>query len=170
MLLSDGTQRARWREALFSERAIRFALWVPRHDRLILKSVELHSPGNWEFLGKLNPLETIRQYLQDRHERRKDRQYKEPAEKRAMELDNMLRENQVLRGQIDNARKLGATDDDLKPMLERFIRKPLLELDKVEDVRIAGKSSLSLSEPGHLLKEGGQGPLQGRKITPDDED
>jgi hypothetical protein len=55
-------------------------------------------------------------------------------------------------------------------MLERFIRKPLLELDKVEDVRIAGKSSLSLSEPGHLLKEGGQGPLQGRKITPDDED
>jgi hypothetical protein len=170
MLLSDSTQRARWREALFSKRPIRFALWVPRQDRLILKSVELHSPGSWEFLGKLNPLETIRQYLQDRHERRKDRQYKEPAEKRSMALDNLLRENQVLSGQIDNARKLGATDEDLKPMLERFIRKPLLELDKVENARIAGKSSVSLSEPGHLLMEDGQTPLQGRKITLDDDD
>src|SRR5947209_1111717 len=71
MLLSDRQEGARWREALVSEHKVRFALWVPKEDRLILKSVVLHSPGNWEFLGKLNPLETLRQYLQDRHERRK---------------------------------------------------------------------------------------------------
>ena len=31
------------------------------------------SPGFWEFLGSLNPLEVIRRYLNDRHERAKDR-------------------------------------------------------------------------------------------------
>jgi hypothetical protein len=171
MLLSDSKQRARWREVISSERAIRFALWVPKQDRLILKSVELHSPGSWEFLGKLNPLETIRQYLQDRHERRKDKQYKESAEKRGMELDNMLKENQVLSGQIDNARKLGATEKDLRPMLERFIRKPLQELDKFEDERIAGKSSVTRSESDHFLQDGSQRrlPLQGRRIRLPDE-
>ncbi len=63
MLLSSSQNRTRWREALASERKVRFALWVPKNDRLILRSVELHSPGHWEFVGKLIPFETIRQYF-----------------------------------------------------------------------------------------------------------
>src|SRR3989304_2809391 len=35
---------------------------------LVLSSVQLGSPGFWEVLGALNPLETLRKYLQDRHE------------------------------------------------------------------------------------------------------
>src|SRR5437867_9575133 len=45
----------------------RFGRMVPLSDRILVKSVELHSPGWWEFLGKLNPLEQIRLYLTDRH-------------------------------------------------------------------------------------------------------
>jgi hypothetical protein len=170
MLLSDSQVRARWREALVSERKTRFGLWVPRQDRLILKSVELNSPGSWDFLGKLNPLETIRQYLQDRHERRKDRQYRERAEERGMELDNMIKENEVLKGQIENARKLGASNDDLRPILERFVQKPLMELDTFEDEGIAGSSSISLPESDRLLNESGQEKRPHRRIILKEED
>jgi hypothetical protein len=44
-------------------------------DRLVLSAAALSSPGFFEFLGSLNPLEVIRKYLVDRHERRKDREY-----------------------------------------------------------------------------------------------
>src|SRR5580700_4283093 len=49
------------------------AAMVPTSERLVLDAVEIASPGFWEFLGSLNPLEVIRKYLSDRHERRKDR-------------------------------------------------------------------------------------------------
>lgn len=50
-------------------------------DKLRLRSVVIQSPGFWEFLGALNPLETLRKYVNDRHEQRKDREYKEPLER-----------------------------------------------------------------------------------------
>ena len=53
------------------------AALIPEEDRLKLRGVELNSPGFWDFLGKLNPLEVLREYLKDRHERRKDREYRE---------------------------------------------------------------------------------------------
>lgn len=55
------------------------AAMLPEADRLRLIGVELHSPGFWDFLGKLNPLEVLRQYINDRHERQKDREYRSPA-------------------------------------------------------------------------------------------
>src|SRR5262245_57358438 len=38
------------------------ASFVPVSERLTLRAVQLSSPGFWEFLGKLNPLEVLRQY------------------------------------------------------------------------------------------------------------
>ena len=38
-------------------------------DSLQLKRVVLQSPGFWGFVGALNPLESIRKYLNDRFER-----------------------------------------------------------------------------------------------------
>jgi hypothetical protein len=147
MLLDAPVGGDLWKESYVRESEKRFARWVPEEDRLILKSVELRSPGDWEFLGKLNPLEVIRLYLQDRHERRKDKAYREPAERRALELDNKLKEAQLLSTQIDTARKMGATDDDLRPMLERFIWHPLAQLDRFQDEGIAGETSVSEPEP-----------------------
>jgi hypothetical protein len=59
---------------------------VPVHSRLLLAAARLESPGFWEFLGSLNPLEVLRQYLSDRHERRKDREYREAAEARRLSV------------------------------------------------------------------------------------
>ena len=42
-------------------------------DMLMVKSINFNSPGFWEFLGSLNPLNQLRQYLNDRHNRKKDK-------------------------------------------------------------------------------------------------
>jgi hypothetical protein len=105
---------------------------LPR-DRLVLNAAEMKSPGYWDFLGKLNPLEVTRQYLQDRHERRKDREYREAAEKRRLDLENTLLENKVIKERIEIAKNLGATEEDLAPLLNELVIKPVRELDRYQD-------------------------------------
>src|SRR5262249_7774964 len=98
---------------------------------------ELHSPGFCDFVGKLNPLEVIRVAVNDAHERRKDREYKEPAEKRKLELENALLESQVLKQRVELAKSMGATDEQLRLLLESFVYRPLLKVSvKTEDALI----------------------------------
>jgi len=40
-------------------------------ERLFFSKVNIQSPGFWEVMGSLNPLQQIREYLKDRHERKK---------------------------------------------------------------------------------------------------
>jgi len=65
-------------------------------ERLIVSRVVLESPGFWEFVGNLNPLEVVRKYLNDRHERAKDRDYRSPAERDRLALDNAMRRLDVI--------------------------------------------------------------------------
>tara|TARA_R110002096_G_scaffold163184_1_gene330537 strand:+ start:53 stop:550 length:498 start_codon:yes stop_codon:yes gene_type:complete len=51
-------------------------------DVLEIGVVKFESPGFWEFLGALNPLDQIRQFISDRHERSKDIEYRNAAEKK----------------------------------------------------------------------------------------
>jgi hypothetical protein len=106
---------------------------VPRSEQLILASVNINSPGFWDFIGALNPLEVLRKYLNDRHERRKDHEYRESAEQRKLALENLARENNVLSERIRIARELGATDRDLAPLLNELVFKPLTALDRYQD-------------------------------------
>jgi len=113
---------------------------LPVADRLTLSSVELHSPGFWEFLGKLSPLEVLREYLKDRHERRKDREYREPAEAHRLELENqrLELENQrlaldVLERKLSLHRGFGATSEELAPILHALVFSPLDKLAQVQD-------------------------------------
>jgi hypothetical protein len=125
----------------------RLASFVPRSQQLVLNAVELNSPGFWEFLGSLNPLEVMRKYLNDRHERRKDREYRESAEQRRMALENLALENDVLKERIRIARELGATDSDLAPLLNELVYRPLSALDRYQDKRvIEGAELLKLSD------------------------
>lgn len=105
-------------------------------DRLVMHAVSLRSPGFWEFLGKLNPLEVLRQYLNDRHERRKDREYRESAERERLIPENLERENKVLRDRIEIVKGLGATQQDLAPLLNDLVHRPLLSLDRHQDAGI----------------------------------
>jgi hypothetical protein len=122
---------------------------VPISERLVLAGVELHSPGAWDFIGKLNPLEVLRQYLNDRHERRKDRAYRESAEARRLKLENLKLENEVIAGRISVAKQMGATDRDLAPLLNELVFRPLGLLDHYQD-----KGVISSVEPPRRISGG----------------
>jgi hypothetical protein len=91
---------------------------------LEITSASFASPGFWEVVGSLNPLQQLREYLKDRHERRKDREWRESTEKEKAQL-----ENELLRAQLDKERlsilgeyaetmrSLGATDDQIREQL-----------------------------------------------------
>ena len=76
----------------------------------MLQRVQLTSPGFWEFLGTLSPLEVMRNALNDRHRRRQDREYREEAERRRLDLQNDYLETEVLRDRIALAREAGLSD------------------------------------------------------------
>ena len=72
-------------------------------------------------------------YLNDRHERQKDHAYRAENEKRRLELENSLLENKVLRERIDMAKSIGVTDQELTPLLNELVYKPLRRLDGPQD-------------------------------------
>jgi hypothetical protein len=109
------------------------ASFVLPSEQLVLSAVRLSSPGFWDFLGKLNPLEVMRQYVNDRHERRKDKEYRESAEARRLELENLTLENKVISERIAIARNLGATKRDLAPLLNDLLYKPVTALGQFQD-------------------------------------
>lgn len=116
---------------------------VPIRDRLVMVGVSLSSPGFWEFLGSLNPLEVIRQYLNDRHERRKDREYRESAEARRLELENLKLENEVLKERIKILKELGIEDRDLAPLLNELVFRPLRALGYYQDRGVIERAEIS---------------------------
>jgi len=127
--------------------AEQIASGVPRAEQLVLSKVNVASPGFWEFLGTLNPLEVLRQYLNDRHERRKDREYRESAEARRMALENLSREVEVISNCIKIAKEVGATDRDLTPLLNHLVYRPLTGLDRYQDAHVIENAEFSSSVP-----------------------
>jgi hypothetical protein len=115
---------------------------VPAGSHLLLQSVALQSPGFWDFVGKLNPLEVIRLYLNDRHERRKDREYREDAEREKLQLENELLKSKVFESRLNLLRELGMTDDELAPIKNRLIHDPLATLGLAQDRRLISSAEI----------------------------
>jgi len=109
-------------------------------DRLELSRVLIESPGFWEFAGALNPLQQLREYLKDRHERRKDHLYRESAEKERLELENELlqaqileKEGSILRSQILTLRELGYSQEEIRELVWTRLGPPLSRLGRHQD-------------------------------------
>jgi hypothetical protein len=117
-------------------------------SRLRVSAIEVGSPDFWAFAGKIIPIDAIRQWVQDAHERRKDKTYREAAEARKLELDNEMKRAEIEDRQLENelkkveifdkkigvAKQLGATDEDLAPLLQNLFYKPLKRLERFDDV------------------------------------
>jgi hypothetical protein len=96
VLQADFGQGVPWHQSFRPERgdaarAIRLLsqdLYQAFRSPIIVTGVSLHSPGLWEFMASLNPLEAIRKFLQDGHERKKDRQYRNSAEETRLRIEN----------------------------------------------------------------------------------
>ena len=115
---------------------------LPEH-RLVIKSVRIESPGFWEFVASLNPLQQIREYLNDRHKRRQDKEYREALERDRLSRENELiqmrvweKENSVLRGRIKLLREIGFTDDEIRQLVWAKVGKPLAQLGRHQDSRL----------------------------------
>lgn len=106
---------------------------IGRSQSLILSSVRLESPGSWKLLGVSDSLEVLRKYLNDRHERKKDRQYRLAIDEERRLLENELLRTRVLSDKVKVAKELGATEEDLSPLLGQLLFDPLDELATFQD-------------------------------------
>jgi hypothetical protein len=115
-------------------------------ELLLVTRVELGSPGFWEFAGALNPLEVTRKYLQDRHVRKQDRQYRQREEERRLGLENDLREIDVIRERLNIAREYGVPEEALAPLLEKLVGQPLSTLGALQDRGVIDGSRAQIRE------------------------
>ncbi|EOW4146845.1 hypothetical protein ACOW9W_004154 [Vibrio parahaemolyticus] len=106
--------------------------YSPEHYLEII-GVEFHSPGFWEFLGKLNPLEVLRQYLNDRHERKKDEDYRNVLEKEKLGIENDILKLEFTRKVIEVARQTGHSEEEIKSIVRDQIMIPLISLDALSE-------------------------------------
>ncbi len=124
---------------------------IPAGRPLVVSRVVLSSPGFWEFMGSLNPLEVLRQYLSDRHERRKDDKYRSPAEAERLAIENASRKLGVVRQYLDLQREyadeLGVVEG-LQEEIVGAIRPALEALGEVDDRKlIEGPSARTSRQP-----------------------
>lgn len=112
---------------------------LPEHH-LMLNRVKIESPGFWEFLGSLNPLQQIREYLNDRHRRKQNKDFRNDAEKERLALENELlrrqitdSDNSILRERISILKELGFSDQEIRQMIWSNIGKPLAQLGRHQD-------------------------------------
>lgn len=116
---------------------------VPPEDRMIIRQVNIQSPGLWEFLASLNPLLQLREYLKDRHERRKDIEWREAEQHREMILENQNREQNIQKTDLETIQmrdsilaerikmllSLGYTEEQVRRLIIRHYFGPLSYLD-----------------------------------------
>jgi hypothetical protein len=137
--------------------------YVLPEDELRLSSVVIRSPGFWEFIGALNPLKQIRNYINDHHERRQDREYREEREADALDLENERRriENererirnaqvrtQAVRERVELLRDLGIAEEKIRRIITQHVEEPLNEIDKFVQSGLIGGVSLDEIEDGN---------------------
>jgi hypothetical protein len=102
-------------------------------DRLIISKVNIQSPGFWEVLGSLNPLQQIREYIKDRHERKKDENYRSRQEEEIGELEIQERKDKLINQRIETLRRLGYSDAEIRQFVTAMVIQPLNRLGNHQD-------------------------------------
>jgi len=111
-------------------------------EKLVLTKAAIESPGFWEFLGSLNPLREIREFLNDRHRRRQDREYRERAEARRLELENVEIETRIIERWITILRRAGYAEQDIRRFVTIHVHDPLNSLVRHVDAGLIGGASI----------------------------
>lgn len=106
---------------------------ILQSDRLIISKVNIQSPGFWEVLGSLNPLQQIREYIKDRHERKKDEKYRSRQEEEIGELEIQERKDRIINQRIETLRGLGYSDAEIRQLVTAMVIQPLNRLDNHQD-------------------------------------
>ncbi|MBK8850163.1 MAG: tetratricopeptide repeat protein [Saprospiraceae bacterium] len=115
--------------------------YLPINRQLYLNSVQISSPGFWEFLGSLNPLEQVREYLKDRHERKKDTDYKNKIEKAKGHIEIEQQINKVILERIEILKGLGYKEKDIRENYDKLV-KPIEKLKELENGQLISAVSI----------------------------
>ncbi len=113
---------------------------VPPNDWLEITAISVASPGFFEMLGAWNPLQQIREYLKDRHERTKDHYWRTATERERAELENDFLRTQIqsatmaeLRETAELLREFGAGPEEVQQFLWSRLGRPLAALGRHQD-------------------------------------
>lgn len=120
-------------------------------DRLYLAKIEIASPGWIELIGALNPLETLRKILQDRHTRRQDREYRESAEAEKLAIENRQRRVQLAKDEYELLKRMNFPEDKIRVVLTAHIFEPAERLERVVDAGLIDSAKV-VEEHGDELK------------------
>jgi hypothetical protein len=110
-------------------------------EKLRIHRIEFNSPGFWEFLGAINPLEIMRKWVSDSHERGKDYRYRESLEEERMALENDRLKTQVVREKLSVLKEAGVPEEQIRAALSQYIIEPLTRLEKLQDSGFIGGAS-----------------------------
>lgn len=115
-------------------------------DRLQITSIVVKSPGFWEFLGSCNPLEVMRKYLCDRHERKKDISFRARQEEEKGELELEKLQVEVVRDKIEILKELGVSEEKIRKVIFTHVEEPFSQLDIYQDKGLFQDAEIVISE------------------------
>jgi len=140
-------------ESLLDDRILKIES-IPTERVLKVNKLSLSSPGFFEFIGSLNPLQQIRDFLKDRHERKKDDLYKNNLDSKKGEveifkltkeiellniskekkvIENLLLREDLLKERIQTMKSLGYSEMEMRKILSTYIIQPLVDLHNFEE-------------------------------------
>lgn len=124
----------------------------PNPEPLLIARIQINSPGLWDFLGSLSPLEVLRRYLNDRHERKRGEDF------RALELEEKRLQNEMLRTQVIRERiALFREFDETASLIQaaEFARASVAlgRVDSSQDSGLIGAASIHYQEPNVNLDQ-----------------
>jgi len=131
----------------------RLTSWPMVHrGELLISHIHMNSPLDLSVIGNLNPLEALRNYLKDRHERHLDRTYRSQADAEERALRSELLRTQLEAAHLQNweqalriARENGATTAQINKLLEKRIGPVIAKVGQVTDM-------LNVQIPRNALK------------------
>lgn len=122
-------------------------------DRLWIKSVDVNSPGFWEFWGSINPFEILRKYLCDRHERKKDIDYRDRQQEERGELEIEMMKLGVVKIKSDLLKEIGVPNEKIRKVLYAHVIQPLKRLDEFQDRGFILDAQIIDSHQAHTSRE-----------------
>jgi hypothetical protein len=149
----------------------------PGLKQLKINKIVITSPGFWEVIGSLNPLQQIREYLNDREERRKGRMYKNQQEQKIknleieklqndLQLDKEKNINELLLSKFTLLDKVTAyiksldISEELKSsLIHKYLISNLSNLDIYQEQGLIGKIDIvdALSNPDNSERQNKKG-------------
>lgn len=106
---------------------------LPTIAKTRLGAVSFNSPGFWEAIASWNPLKVLCDYLGQRHERKKDKEYRNEQEREIAELEILAKRNEVISAQIETLKKAGFSDEEIKELLSKYISNSLENMGRKID-------------------------------------